>query len=144
MECSTTPIDLVQFNTEAVVPFFASTKVTAFCGTIMHGQYWTHPAFHRYPSKMDEMKPRVFLLCQLWMATIYFTSTHAWLWVWYEPLLERPPCRQWSFCDTQTIQYWDELTNLPDSISGRAKNLVAKKSIRFFSNLPLRTCPYMQ
>ena len=77
MEYSTTPIDLVQFNTEAVVPFFASTKGYGILWDNNARSILNPPAFRRYPSKMAKMKPRVFLLSQLWMAIIYFTSTLA-------------------------------------------------------------------
>ena len=73
LEYSTTN-NLVQFNTEAVVPFFASTKVTAFCGTIMHGQYRT-PRAPPISVQNGRMKLRVFLLCQLDGDYIFYVNS---------------------------------------------------------------------
>ena len=134
MEYSTTPIDLVQFNTEAVVPFFASTKG--------YGILWDNNArsILNPPSVppisvqngRNETKsiPFVPAVDGDYIFSVNSCSDYGCGMNHYLSLVivaDNDPS-----VDTQTIQYWDELTNLPDSISGRAKNLVSKEKVYGF------------
>ena len=134
MEYSTTPIDLVQFNTEAVVPFFASTKG--------YGILWDNNA--RSILNPPSVPPISVQNGRNETKSIPFVPAVDGDYIFYVNSCSDYGCGMNHYLslaivadndpsvDTQTIQYWDELTNLPDSISGRAKNLVAKKKYTVF------------
>ncbi len=126
MDYSATPIELVQFNTEAVVPFFISTKG--------YGILWDNNGRSVFnPPKED------WLLSGMnggnLTKEIEFTPTVDGDYIFYVNACSDYGCGMNHYLNLsivavgekdgreQIIQYWDDLTNLPDSISGRATGL---------------------
>lgn len=136
IDFSETPVELVQFNTEAIVPFFMSTRGYGILWD-NNGRSMLNPPKNEPISVSNTVNES---------KSFPFVPDVDGDYIFYLNLCPDYGCGMNHFINltieesdegVQIVQYWDELTNLPDSISGRASNLVANKqyTIRFQADI---------
>jgi alpha-D-xyloside xylohydrolase len=144
LDYAAAPIKLIQFNTEAIVPFFVSSKG--------YGILWDNNGRSMLNPPDSIVERAVPFLehngANVSVAKAFVPSEGDGDYVFYIDMCPDYGCGFSHFInltiapasggETETIQYWDELSNLPDGISGRALGLTegVEYTVRFQCDMP--------